>query len=451
MQTVALVALALAAALGPALRTTGWGPLLGVAVLLVGAAVWIRHVGTDDRLLYTILAVTLAARVLLVVVDTSFGLFPKLDAVGYHQRAATLAEAWWHGTVWEQFNSFNTYAYEAVVAIPYFWFGAAPLLARVLNAVMGTLAVFNVYRIGEITWDRRPAVAGAAAFALLPSIVRVHGEHLREALMILVITEVVYLVLSERFREPVGAAALVLSLMFVFFVRQPTFVVLVPALAVWAALRLRSWLHDRTASAATSSIRSRHVATVVGVLVAIGAAWMFLGEEMTAGPRSITETRDAWTAGGSSYLGGVVFETWLDVVAFLPIGAIYFLFTPFPWQVHNVLALAGAAENLLLFYPLTLAALPGLVRSRDIDRVALALFLVVAALAYGLIEGNVGTALRHRAQFTWVIFLFAGPVLVEWWDRSRSDPGSLNPDGGDVPEDPEGGREPTVSPGRGGG
>ena len=93
----------------------------------------------------------------------------------------------------------------------------------------------------------------------------------------------------------------------------------------------------------------------------------------------------------------------------LPTGFVAFALRPFPWQHGDGLSydLAGVEE--LLYYPLYLLALVGVVayrRRRDL----IAFPLVVAVLITGIAseaEGNLGSAFRHRDQLFWVVAFFA--------------------------------------------
>lgn len=396
--------------IAPVLRETPYGPSIGIVALLCLAAIALSRVLDRHRWLALILGAALGARLLVLGADEFFHIFPKRDAIGYHFRAATLAEAWWTGVAWENIDNFKTASYEIIIAPLYFWFGASPLLARVFNALLATVAAYNVYRIGKRVFDHRAGLVGAGVFALMPSLVRVHGEHLREALIILLVTQAIWLVVRDGW-DVASVTVLAGCLAWLSIVRRPTFVVLlVPA----ALLAITSSQQSRKHALTAAVVLAGAVALAVAVLMALGRGNVLFQDWLD--PSVLTQVRSAWATGGSAYLTGITFETWWHVIAFMPLGAIYFLFTPFPWQINNALALVASVENLLLFYPVALLALPAMRQALANRRqAALLSFLVVGALLYGLIEGNVGTALRHRAQFTWVIFLFAGKTIADWW------------------------------------
>jgi hypothetical protein len=52
--------------------------------------------------------------------------------------------------------------------------------------------------------------------------------------------------------------------------------------------------------------------------------------------------------------------------------------------------------------------------ARGNGRIALPLlaFALTGLFTYGLVEGNIGPAMRHRSQFQFVVFAFAGVALA---------------------------------------
>ena len=107
------------------------------------------------------------------------------------------------------------------------------------------------------------------------------------------------------------------------------------------------------------------------------------------------------------------------------------LFAPFPWDIVTTLQAAAMPET-LLWYPLFLLSILGfrisLRNRRTAALVPLSVLLVVVS-SYALVEGNFGTAYRHRAQIMPLFFVFSGVGLswikvrvisqTNWW-RTRT-------------------------------
>lgn len=93
----------------------------------------------------------------------------------------------------------------------------------------------------------------------------------------------------------------------------------------------------------------------------------------------------------------------------LPAGLSAMLLQPYLWETGGSTQLRLARLEGIIWYPILLLALIGIVVVRRHLRVMA--FPIVCGggllLVYALVEGNVGTAYRHRGDFVWVICLLA--------------------------------------------
>jgi hypothetical protein len=109
----------------------------------------------------------------------------------------------------------------------------------------------------------------------------------------------------------------------------------------------------------------------------------------------------------------------------LPTGFVAFALRPFPWQHGDGLSYDFAAAEELLYYPLYLLAVVGLVAYRR-RRELIAFPIVVTVLITGIAsvaEGNLGSAFRHRDQLFWAVAFFAtlgANHLWELWRRPKT-------------------------------
>lgn len=104
------------------------------------------------------------------------------------------------------------------------------------------------------------------------------------------------------------------------------------------------------------------------------------------------------------------------MVACLPLGAVYFLLVPFPWQIHNTLALTALVQNLFAWYQAIVLAVLGisiLAWNRPNATLILVGFALSGVVSYGLIEGNMGPAMRHRSQLQIVLVVAAVTAVAE--------------------------------------
>jgi hypothetical protein len=131
----------------------------------------------------------------------------------------------------------------------------------------------------------------------------------------------------------------------------------------------------------------------------------------------VQNVHQGFAAGNSVYAAGTDVSTPLGALLFLPRGLIYYLLSPFPWNVTRARQLLAVPESLVWMYLLFLGIKGMWTGAKEsFSRVAGPIFIaIIITTAYSLIEGNIGTALRHRAQTMLLFFVFSG---AEWARRS---------------------------------
>ena len=95
---------------------------------------------------------------------------------------------------------------------------------------------------------------------------------------------------------------------------------------------------------------------------------------------------------------------------YLPSGLKVMLLDPTLPQLGNSRSLYLPFVEHLIWYPVLLLALYGAFKTRKwTDDLLFASFVFLgSATMWSLTEGNFGTAYRHRTEFVWIVFLFAG-------------------------------------------
>jgi 4-amino-4-deoxy-L-arabinose transferase-like glycosyltransferase len=110
----------------------------------------------------------------------------------------------------------------------------------------------------------------------------------------------------------------------------------------------------------------------------------------------------------------------------LPSGLLAMLVQPYPWQASGSLYLKLAGVQAVVWYPLLLVSLFGLIwlRPRHFRVMAFPLLAGGAILvSFALTEGNLGTAFRQRGEFEWVVAVLDGFGLwrmARWRQHARN-------------------------------
>lgn len=368
-----------------------------------------RHYVTATRVFVLALATRLVG--VAITTFTDLNTYAQADAGYFSEVAAYVAEGVLRGTFALPPGYTSTYHTWGTALAP-FWLvpGPSRLYARIGMAILGAYAVYNVYLITRACGTRDAAVVAVTPMLVYPSFLLIHSTVLREAAILLGITTAVrLLVLPPREIHPLVTYAIAGGfLWFASIFRPENRPVFAALLALAVVVRYRH-LVLRTTLRYTAPIAS--IAAVTAGLV-----YLRLNTEWLAGLR-YNRAR-----GRTEYLGYVFPDSLVSVVAFSWLGAIYFLFTPFPWMVSQVADLVAVFEALgnLCFALFALFGVRAVFHRRPAVAVSLAAGIVLGAVLYGLATANVGTAVRHRQMLLWALFVFGGVGIDERVDVTLS-------------------------------
>jgi len=131
---------------------------------------------------------------------------------------------------------------------------------------------------------------------------------------------------------------------------------------------------------------------------------------------------DLVQSAGSGYSDDTDVSTSGGVLAALPVGFLYLIFAPFPWQSGSARQSFTIPEVFLWWamLPIVVYGLWYTIRQRLRAAFPVLLFTLMMTLAYSIFLGNVGTAYRQRTQIQVFLFMFFG---VGWtlFQEKRAD------------------------------
>jgi 4-amino-4-deoxy-L-arabinose transferase-like glycosyltransferase len=335
--------------------------------------------------------------------------FFALDSIGYERIGASLSNHWLGisprpnipGEGWLP-------TYYHLNAAFHFLLGDSAMGAVVLNMFAGAWTVLLTFKLGCEVLSKQVAKTAAVVTAFFPSLVLWSVLNIRDSLAGLAVILTVYFGV-RAFRSPNPRNLLFLGLGLVLLTALRNYmgflVVSGIALGVVAAIRPQRLLPTLAAG------------TILILFLSLlsGQLDLFPSEVMEDPLGSASRMRSALQQGAGSAFGiGREAETVGGAIRYLPVGFSFLLFAPFPWALESALQTAAAPET-LLWYPLFVLALLGIGRAvrrgRYLSVIPISVLLVVTT-SYALVEGNFGTAYRHRAQIMPLFFLFVG---VGWY------------------------------------
>ncbi|WP_436930042.1 hypothetical protein [Halosimplex halobium] len=300
--------------------------------------------------------------------------------------------------------------------------GPNRLYGRVFVALLGAFAVYGLYRLTSALHSRKAGIVPTLPLICYPSFVFIHSTILRESFVLAGLVWATVL-LSGAVSVPAWIPNDIGPAWF------PSGTVrLVAGTAVLGVISIVRWENLPLYALAIGTgvaVGYRDVLTRVRIAVAAGVSTLVGLTVARPMVRSALDflvvKRRRRSRGRTVYLPGFLPDTIPKAVAFAPVGAIYFLFTPFPWMVEqaaDVVVFVQAIGNVVAA-GFAILGVPVLWRRSKRTTTALIAAFVVGTVLYGLVNANVGANVRQRQMFLWVLFLFAGVGVAERVDLTE--------------------------------
>lgn len=393
----------------------GWVFLLSVALLtLLLARCW----PGVARILWAALIV----RIVVILFGYYVTPLPDSDgdAVGFELLAWQWSQNGFSGVL-DEFKGPSTYFISWIIAALYSLTDRSILLAQSVSVFFGMGTVFAGWMLARKIWGDRTAAKAGWVLAFFPTLVLYSVLILRETYVLFFLIVALHGVVD--WTRTGGAKSIMLAML--GFIGATFFH---GAMIVGAVMFLLIiWLDAIRRVARELLLRGRVnlKSAVLAVLIGFGLASFFLGgvnvPKLGAFDQAINiehllhkieeRTIGSDRTEGASYPQWAKPSTPIELIYKGPIRVVYFIFSPFPWDIRKATQLIGLLDSLLY---MTLVYL--IWRNRKAiweDRASrsILLVLIVYLLVFGLVIGNYGTAIRHRSKFVGALIVLAAPTL----------------------------------------
>jgi hypothetical protein len=286
----------------------------------------------------------------------------------------------------------------------YYVIGRNIFAAQSLCAVFGAATAPMIYFCAvKMFKNKKVAKISAVAIAFFPSFIIWSSQLLKDGLIIflLVLAMTMVLQLQERFNY----GALVLLILSLFGILSLRFYIFyMVAIAVGGSFVI----------GISSSLQSIIRRTAVLILLGLGLTYLgvirnaSIDFERFGNLEQLQNSREDLTQSGSGFGEDVDVSTTKGAISALPIGFLYLMFAPFPWEMANLRQTIPLPEVLLWWamMPLLVAGVWYAIRHRLRGSIPVLIFSLMLTLAYSIFQGNVGTAYRQRTQIQVFLFIF---------------------------------------------
>ena len=292
--------------------------------------------------------------------------------------------------------------------------GRNMLAVQFFNAVVGAATAPIIFLCSqEVFSNRRVAVLAASAVAFYPSLVLWSSQGLKDGPIVffLALAILATLRLGQKLNA-LNLIILVLALFGVLAFRFYVFYMLAAAIAGAFIIGMRP-------------VTAQSLARQFVVVIFLGLSLTYLGvtryavvqyEAYGSLEKVQTSRQDAATSAQSGFAKDVDVSTTSGALLTIPIGIVYLLFAPFPWQLGSLRQSLTLPEMVMWWgsFPLLILGLWFSIKHRLRQMSPILVFTSMLTIAYSVFQGNVGTAYRQRAQLLvfYFIFVAVGAVLV---------------------------------------
>lgn len=375
--------------------------------------------GWIDQTVPQLIAIGLLARLATALVVNGTDLWWAFgpDALGYEEIGHAVLKYWLGETAYPARGTERAgleFFWPIANAVACFFFGSSRIPLSILNGAVGVASALITARIAQELYGPRAARVTLVLLLFCPSLILWSSQNLRDVWAHMGLGILILSVILLRRRLSPGPILLATSAFLLLFMVRPYLgPLLLLALALsFASLDRRNW-----APALVGLISTMFFIIAYGDAFGVAPS-MFTSEIFVY----LTNLRAGTSYGNSAYNTTIDTTTALGTLRYLPIGTLYFLFSPFPWSMKSWRAVLALPEAVLWFALCSVTTVHLFLNIRsNWARIAPVVWsCLILTAAYALVSGNEGTAFRHRAQVMTLFFVLSGAALTEFSDRFRS-------------------------------
>ena len=367
-----------------------------------------------------ILYVALAVRFLFLIINNHIFYLPDgdMDAKSFERFAWEYSQDGFYHVI-SIFSGPETYFLSKFIAVLYALLGRSILMAQSISIFFGVASVFLGWLVAKKIWDDHTAIKVGWSIALFPSLVSYSVLTMREVYLSFFLLLAVYGIIMWVRHRSINSIIIVISgfigatffhgssiiglFVFLFFITLDSFK---------KAFKLLS-------------IRRINFQILIIIIFSLTIFGLYFTNKISLPyiqnfSKSIdpsylkSEVINLKVKGSAAYPEWTKIDSDIEFIYKIPIRSVYFLFSPFPWDVDKSSHLIGLLDSFLY---MILAYL--IFRNRKVIWKDPALRIVLIVLfsyfvMYGVGVGNFGSAIRHRSKFVIELILLAAPLIPQF-------------------------------------
>ena len=315
------------------------------------------------------------------------------------------------------------------ISIFYMVFDRSEMMAKMLSVGFGTGSVFLLYRLSLFIWDESSALKVGWFATFFPSLILYSSVILREIYIVFFLTyalincvifitknKLIYFIklsigffVASLFHGPI-IIGFIIFLIYMFFVilKQNNYFIRFKRKNLYLLILLPFFLLPLI-----TYFLGYYSIPKIGSIKNLASSKYYKeqNKKLLLEERIIWKinkaTRSSKNENGASYPKWTIPNDLKEIIYLTPVRMIYFLYSPFPWDIRRLAHIVGFFDGLLFMF-LTYSVLQNyknLYRNPQTRFLLLILFFYILIYSFGV--GNFGTSIRHRLKFVGVLIVLA--------------------------------------------
>jgi len=363
------------------------------------------------------------------VLTNNEGVF-GVDFWGYRFYGLKIAQLWHAGKFLDYISTSELIgltrlisSYDYWNAFVYFFTDSNIIVILLINSLAASFVGLIVYFIAERIFGNRAAIISALVITFWPSFVLWSTQNGKDTLIAFFLCSLVlaFININKGLKIsfiPLAFISAYLLIKLQFYVAIVFFCVALPGFLVALSIYKR---YPR-----------KKVVVLITLIVTLVALMVFYGKnpfdkakkllELTfarANTQSISRVleyhhRVRTIDAKSAFLLNADYSSLYKILLSLPIGLLYVMFAPFPWQASSILWLLTMPEMLLwyILFPLTFRGMIISFKQKSSESILIILLVFSLWVLWALVEGNMGIMFRHRSISLPLYFIFTGAGII---------------------------------------
>jgi len=357
-----------------------------------------------------IIFAALIFRILLLLINNNIFYLPDgdMDALNFE----ALAWQWSQNGFYEVFSHFkgpDTYFLSFLIAIPYSLLGRSMMMAQSFSILLGIVNILLVCLIARKLWNNQIAIKAGWLAALFPSVASYSVLVMRETyiafFLLLALLGIIYFIKQKNLKS---FFLLFFGFLGATFFHYGSIIGLLAFICILLLIYIKKLFELLLSGKINLNILLILIIFLYCLQLFVSHKKINRNFDFDRISRIIVNTK---VKGDASYPEYLKVNSKTEFFYKAPLRMIYFVLSPFPWNVKKPSHLIGLLDSLLYFYLTFLIFRNFKNINNDIALKVILIVLLAYFFVFGLGVGNFGTAIRHRVKFVFWMILLAAPLI----------------------------------------